>query len=131
VPIPGEHVINGERVFEKQAKQKTLNTLYELGLYDSEAPIRLQGIVCRGDFSQVLIMVTNTGTEDFALADIGRLTFTAELFHSYSMPMRGSSPYNLTMLRSYFVHEVKNSPTATDEEEESHGDDSREDMEEA
>jgi hypothetical protein len=31
-------VINGERVFEKQVKQKkTLNTLYELGLYDSEA----------------------------------------------------------------------------------------------
>jgi hypothetical protein len=35
LPIPGEHVINGERVFEKQVKQKTLNTLYELGLYDS------------------------------------------------------------------------------------------------
>jgi hypothetical protein len=125
LPIPGEHVINGERVFE----QKTLNTLYELGLYDSEAPIMLHGIVCGGDFSQVLIMVTNTGTEDFALADIGRLTFTVELFHS--MPVRGSSPYNLSMLRSYFIHEVKNSPTGTDEEEESHGDDSREDMEEA
>jgi hypothetical protein len=69
-------------------------------------------------------MVNNTGTEDFALADIGRLTFTVELFHS--MPMRGSSPYNLTMLRSYF-HKVKN---GTDEEE-SHSDDSREDMEEA
>jgi hypothetical protein len=52
-----------------------------------------------------------------------------ELFHS--MPVRGSSPYNLTMLRSYFIHEVKNSPTGTNEEEESHGDDSREDMEEA
>jgi hypothetical protein len=53
-----------------------------------------------------------------------------ELFHS--MPMRGSSPYNLTMLRSYFIHhEVKNSPTGTDEEEGSHGDDSGEDMEEA
>jgi hypothetical protein len=41
----------------------------------SEAPIILHGIVCRGDgFShKVLIMVTNTGTEeDFALlADIG------------------------------------------------------------
>jgi hypothetical protein len=75
LPIPGEHVINGERVFEKQVKQKTLNTLYELRLYDSE-PIILHGIVCRGDFSQELIMVTNTGTEDFALlADIGRLTF--------------------------------------------------------
>jgi hypothetical protein len=50
------------------------------------------------------------------------------------MPVRGSSPYNLTMLRSYFIHEeVKNSPTGT-EEEESYGDDddnSREDMEEA
>jgi hypothetical protein len=33
-------------------------------------------------------MVTNTGTEDFALADIGRLTFTVELFHS--TPMQGS-----------------------------------------
>jgi hypothetical protein len=98
-------------------------------LYDSEAPIILHGIVCRGDFSQVLIMVTNTGTEDFVLADIGRLTFTVELFDS--MPVRGSSSYNLTMLRSYFIHEVKNCPTGTDEEEESHGDDSREDMEEA
>jgi hypothetical protein len=55
------HVINGERVFEKQVEQKTLNTLYELGLYESEAPIILHGIVCRGAFSQVLIMVTNTG----------------------------------------------------------------------
>jgi hypothetical protein len=36
LPIPVEHVINGERVFEKQVKQKTLNTVYELGLYDSE-----------------------------------------------------------------------------------------------
>jgi hypothetical protein len=79
LPIPGEHVINGERVFEKK---KTLEVLYELGLYDNEAPIILHGIVCRGDFSQVLIMVTNTGTEDFALADLGRLTFTVELFHS-------------------------------------------------
>jgi hypothetical protein len=49
-----------------------------------------------------------------------------ELFHS--MPVRRSSPYNLTMLRCYFIHEVKNYPTGTDEEEESHGDDSREDM---
>jgi hypothetical protein len=51
LPIPGEHVINGERVFEKQVKQKTLNTLYELGLYDSEAPMILHEIVCRVDFS--------------------------------------------------------------------------------
>jgi hypothetical protein len=50
-------VINGERVFEKQVKQKTLNTLYELGLCDSEAPIILHGIVCRCDFSQVLIIM--------------------------------------------------------------------------
>jgi hypothetical protein len=35
------------------------------------------------------------------------------------------------MLRSYFIHEVKNSPSGTDKEEESYGDDSREDMEEA
>jgi hypothetical protein len=62
LPIPGEHVINGERVFEKQIKKNTFEVLYELGLYDSEAPIILRGIVCRGDFSQVLIMVTNTGT---------------------------------------------------------------------
>jgi hypothetical protein len=123
-------IINGERVFQKQIKKKTLEVLYELGLYDSEAPIILHGIVCRGDFSQVLIMVTNTGTNDFALVDLGRLTFTIELYHS--MPARGSSPYNLTMLRSYIIHEVKNSPTATDEEVESHGDDSKDDdMEEA
>jgi hypothetical protein len=72
LPIPGEHVINGERVFEKQIKKKTLEVLYELGLlYDSEAPIIPHGIVCRGDFSQVLIMVTNTGTEGFALPTLG------------------------------------------------------------
>jgi hypothetical protein len=29
LPIPGEHVINGERVFEKQIKEKTLEVLYE------------------------------------------------------------------------------------------------------
>jgi hypothetical protein len=70
-------------------------------------------------------MVTNTRSEDFALADLGRLTFTVEMSHS--MPMRGSSPYNLTMLRSYyFIHGVKNSSTNTDEEVESHGDDSKE-----
>jgi hypothetical protein len=45
--------------------------------------------------------------------------------------VRGSSPYNLTMLRSYFIHEVKKSPTGNDEEEEIHGDNSREDTEEA
>jgi hypothetical protein len=87
LPIPGKHVINGERVFEKQIKKKPLEVLYELGLYDSEAPIILHGIVCRCDFSQVLIMVTNTGTEDFALVDLG--TFTVEQFHSI-MPARGS-----------------------------------------
>jgi hypothetical protein len=58
LPIPGEHAINGERRFEKQVKQKPLDALYELGLYDSEAPIILHVIVCQGDFSQVLIMVT-------------------------------------------------------------------------
>jgi hypothetical protein len=51
------------------------------------------------------------------------------VFHS--MPMRGSSPYNLTMLRSCIFHEVKSSPNATDEEVESHEDDSKEGMEEA
>jgi hypothetical protein len=106
--------------FEKNVKQKTLDALYKLGLHDSEAPIILHGIVCRGDFSQVIVVQHNnspknkrekcrdkhTGTEDFALADIGRLTFTVELFHSTHV--RGS---NLTMLHSYFLHEVKNSPT--------------------
>jgi hypothetical protein len=82
------------RGFEKQIKKKTLNALYELGLYDSEAPIILHGIVCRVDFSQVLSIVTNTRSVDFALADLGRMTLTVELFHS--MPVRGSSspPYN-------------------------------------
>jgi hypothetical protein len=38
LPIPREHhIISGERVFEKQIKKKTLEVLYELGLYDSEA----------------------------------------------------------------------------------------------
>jgi hypothetical protein len=53
----------------KQIKKKTLEVLYELGLYDSKAPIILHGIVCQGDFfSQVLIImvvITDTGTEDF------------------------------------------------------------------
>jgi hypothetical protein len=49
-----------------------LEILYELGLYDSEAPIILHGIVSRGDFSQVQIVVSNTGTEDFSLADMGK-----------------------------------------------------------
>jgi hypothetical protein len=36
------------------------------------------------------------------------------------------------LLRSYIIlHEVKNSPTGTDEEVESHGNDSNEDMKEA
>jgi hypothetical protein len=89
-------VINGENVFEKQVKHKTLNTLYELGLYDGEAPIILHGIVCRGDFSQVLIMVTNTRTEDFALADIGRFTFNVELFHSMPCDLTTSPCCNPT-----------------------------------
>jgi hypothetical protein len=60
LPIPGEHVRHQWREgFERQIKQKTLDALYdELGLYDSEAPIILHRIVCRGDFSQVPIMVT-------------------------------------------------------------------------
>jgi hypothetical protein len=44
--IPGEHVVNRQRFFEKKIKQKTLDALYELGLYDSEAPIILHGILC-------------------------------------------------------------------------------------
>jgi hypothetical protein len=94
LPIPSEHVIEGQRVFEKRIKQKTLDALYELGLYDSEAPIILHGVVSRGDFSQVQIVVTNTGTEDFALVDIGKLTFTVEQFHS------------MAMLQNYYLHEV-------------------------
>jgi hypothetical protein len=39
LPIPGEYVVGGQRVFEKRIKQKTLDALYELGLYDSEAPV--------------------------------------------------------------------------------------------
>jgi hypothetical protein len=70
LPIPREHVINGEMVFEKQVKQKALDARH-----DMEAPIILHGVVCRGDFSQVMILVTKTGTEDFALRDLGRLTF--------------------------------------------------------
>jgi hypothetical protein len=82
LPIPGEYIVGGQRVFEKRIKRKTLEILYELGLYDSEAPIILHGVVSRGDFSQVQIVVTNTGTEDFALVDMGKLTFTVEQFHS-------------------------------------------------
>jgi hypothetical protein len=97
LPIPGEHVVGGQRVFEKRIKQKTLNALYEqLGLYyDSEAPIILHGIVSRGDFSQVQIVVTNTGTEDFALVDIGKLTFTVvEQLHEVD------GPYSIAMLQN-------------------------------
>jgi hypothetical protein len=90
-PFPVTFSIQGSAhpFLEKQIKQKTLHALYKLGLYDSEATIILRGIICRDDFSQVLIMVTNTGSEDFALADLRRLTFTVEIFHS--IPMRGSS----------------------------------------
>jgi hypothetical protein len=107
--------------------------LYELGLHDSEAPIILHGIVCQCDFSQVLIMVTNTGTENFALADIGRLTFTVELLFSIACLCEEAA---LTISRccvatSSSIHVVKNSPTGTDDEEESHGGDFGEDMEEA
>jgi hypothetical protein len=119
LPIPGEYVVGGQRVFEKRIKQKTLETLYELGLYDSEAPIILHGIVSRGDFSQVQIVVTNTGTEDFALVDMGKLIFTVEQFHS--MPKRGG-PYNMTMLQNYYLHAITVSPSGTSDEEGSHSD---------
>jgi hypothetical protein len=66
-----------------------------------------------GSFTEVTSL-KNADHGRFALADLGRVSFTVELFHS--MPVRGSSPYNLTMLRSYFIHEVKNSLTGTDEE---------------
>jgi hypothetical protein len=101
--IPGKHIVNGQRFFEKKIKQKTLEALHELGLYDSEAPIILHGIVSRGDFSQVQIVVTNTGTEDFPLVDIGKLTFIVEQFHS--MPKRGG-PYNMTMLQNYYLYAI-------------------------
>jgi hypothetical protein len=82
LPIPGEYIVGGQRVFEKRIKRKTLEILHELGLYDSEAPIILHGITSRGDFSQqVQIVVTNTGTKDFALVDMGKLPFTVEPFH--------------------------------------------------
>jgi hypothetical protein len=88
--------------------------------YDSEAPISLHGIVSRGDFSQVQIVVTNTGTEDFALVDMSKLTFTVEQFHS--MPKRGG-PYNMTMLQNYYQHAITVSPTSgTSDEEDSHSD---------
>jgi hypothetical protein len=34
LPIPGEHIVDGQRFFEKKIKQKTLDALYKLGLYD-------------------------------------------------------------------------------------------------
>jgi hypothetical protein len=114
-------VVGGQRVFEKRIKRKTLEILYELGLYDSEAPIILHGIVSRGDFSQVQIVVSNTGTEDFALVDMGKLTFTVEQFHS--MPKRGG-PYNMTMLQNYYLHAITMSPSGTSDEEDSHYGDS-------
>jgi hypothetical protein len=60
--IRGEHnilcdiIVNGQRVFKKRIKQKTLDALYELGLYDSEAPIILYGIVYRGDFPRCRLL---------------------------------------------------------------------------
>ena len=119
LPIPGEYVVGGQRVFEKRIKRKTLEILYELGLYDSEAPIILHGVVSRGDFSQVQIVVSNTGTEDFALSDMGKLTFTVEQFHS--MPKRGG-PYNMTMLQNYYLHAITVSPSGTSDEEDNHSD---------
>jgi hypothetical protein len=96
-----------------------LEILYELGLYDSKAPIILHGIVSRGDFSQVQIVVTNTGTEAFALVDMGKLTFTVEQFHS--MPKRGG-PYNITMMQNYYLHAITVSPSGTSDEEGSNSD---------
>jgi hypothetical protein len=74
LPIPGEYVVGGQRVFEKRIKRKTLEIiLYELGLYDSEAPIILHGIVSRGLLSshckkfhiQLIINITNSITNLF------------------------------------------------------------------
>jgi hypothetical protein len=114
LPISGEYVVGGQRVFEKRIKRKTLEILYELGLYNSEAPIILHGVIStRGDFSQVQIVVSNTGTEDFALADMGKLTFTVEQFHN--MPKRGG-PYNMTMLQNYYLHAITVSPSGTSDE---------------
>jgi hypothetical protein len=56
LPIPGEYVVGGQRVLERRIKQKILETLYELELYDSEAPIILHGIVSRGDFTQCKLL---------------------------------------------------------------------------
>jgi hypothetical protein len=56
LPIPGEYVVGGQRVFERRIKQKILETLYELELYDSEAPIIFHGIVSRVDFTQYKLL---------------------------------------------------------------------------
>jgi hypothetical protein len=57
------------------------------------------------------------------LADIGRLTFTVELFHSMpDWPCEAavlSTSQCRCVATSYFIHEVENSPTGTDEEIES------------
>jgi hypothetical protein len=67
----------------------------------------------------VQIVVTNTGTEDFALVDMGKLTFTVEQF--CSMPKRGG-PYNMTMLQNYYLHAITVSPNGTSDEEDSYSD---------
>ena len=89
--------------------------LYDLGYSDSEAPIILHGIVSRGDLSSVRIIVTNTGTEDFALADIGKVFFT--VMQVFDMIATGG-PYNIKTLRSYFVHPTSVSPNSTSDEQE-------------
>jgi hypothetical protein len=75
--------------------------------------------VPRGDFSQVQIVVTNTGTEEFALVDMGKMTFTVEQFHS--MSKRGG-PYNMTMLQNYYLYTITVSPSGTSDEEDNHSD---------
>ena len=123
IPIPGEHVVRGVRLFEASIKQSTLKVLFDLGYSDSEAPIILHGIVSRGDFSSVRIIVTNTGTEDFALADIGKVFFT--VMQVFDMIATGG-PYNIKTLRSYFVHPTTVSPNSTSDEEDDNEEDDAE-----
>ena len=120
LPLPGEHVRDGERLFDRRMTKAKLAILHELGFCDSEAPIILHGVVGNGSFSQLQIIVTNTGTEDFALADIATLTFTVELYRTFSSH---GSPYNRTMLENYFVHEATDSPNVTSDEAEEEEDD--------
>ena len=114
IPIPDEHVRDGKRLFEASVTTERLDLLHEMGYCDSEAPIIIHGVVELVKWAGLSILVTNTGVEDFVLADIARLTFQTEMYHD--IPTRGY-PYNRTMLRSYFVHRVTTPDQVTSDEE--------------